>query len=228
MIDFIVFDMAGTTVTDKNYVGKAFLQAFARHDIAVEEKEINPIMGYPKPTAIQMVLERRGIDFDEELVSSIHQNFVHEMLDFYEHSPVVQPMPDAEDLFFYLKEKGIKIALNTGFSRDIAEIIIERFQWLDRGLIDDFIASDEVEQGRPYPYMIELLKQRNGIGEEERIMKVGDTIVDILEGRAAQCFCVVSVTTGSATAEELKEHNPDFIINSLAELPVLLNREILA
>ena len=224
MIDFAVFDIAGTTVADKDYVAKAFQKAFWNYEFTVEEKEVNPLMGYPKPTAIQMVLEKQGVEFDEELVKRIHEDFASEMIDFYRYSPYVKPMADTEDIFFYLKEKGVKIALNTGFSKDIAEVIVQRFQWLDRGLIDDFIASDEVEFGRPFPDMIETLKQRNQITEDNSVMKVGDTIVDILEGKNAQCKYIIAVTTGAASRKELEAYEPTHIISSLSEIPAILSQ----
>lgn len=221
-IDLAVFDMAGTTVTDKDFVAKAFQKAFNNHEVKISEAQVNPLMGYPKPIAIKMVLKGAGIKFDEGLVQNIHKDFVEEMMDFYKDSPHVQPMPGTEDIFFYLQEKGIRVALNTGFSRDIAEVIVNRFQWMDRGLINDFIASDEVAEGRPFPDMITALKIRNGFNDDALILKVGDTVVDIKEGRNAGCSLVVAVTTGACTREQLQQHHPDHIINSLTELPSLL------
>ena len=225
MIDLAVFDMAGTTVTDKDFVAKAFQKAFWNQKVKISEAEVNPFMGYPKPIAIQMVLENAGVESDGDLVQKIHEDFVSGMIDFYEDSPYVQPMPDAEDLFFYLQEKGVCIVLNTGFSRDIAEVIVNRFQWTDRGLVDDFIGSDEVEQGRPFADMIKTLKGRNGFSEDAIVMKVGDTVVDILEGKAAGCKYVIAVTTGAASKEELAAYNPTHIIAALSEIPAILRQE---
>ena len=224
MIDFAVFDIDGTTVSDKDYVARAFQKAFYYSQLEVSATDINPLMGYPKPIAIQIVLERKGVEFDRELVDKIHKEFENDMMDFYEFSPYVKAMPDSEDIFFFLKEKGVKIALNTGFSKNIAEIIVRRFQWVERRLIDDFICSDQVSRGRPFPYMIDALKKRNNINDDAIVMKVGDTIADILEGRNAGCKYVVAVTTGSARREDLEEHSPTHIISSLSEIPGILSQ----
>jgi phosphonatase-like hydrolase len=222
-IKLAVFDMAGTTVRDNNDVAKAFQKAFLNKNISVPTEEINPLMGYHKPTAIKMVLEKKGVAVDDELIDDIHESFVNEMLDFYEYDPEVKAMEGAEDLFFFLKERGVLIALNTGFSKDIAAAIIARFQWMERGLVDDFIGSDEVMEGRPFPYMIAELKDRLGITEEDSIMKVGDTIVDIQEGKNAGCDYIISVTTGAASRKELEQWHPTHIVNSLSEIPAILN-----
>lgn len=221
-IKLAVFDMAGTTVEDDNFVAKAFQQAFIKNGYNVEETEVNPLMGYHKPLAIQMVLEKKGVDFDGELISQIHDVFVEEMLDFYEYAPEVKPVQEAENIFLQLKEKGIIIALNTGFSRDIADTIVSRLQWKEKGLVDDYIASDEVEAGRPDPLMINTLMHNAGIDDPAMVAKIGDTEVDVKEGRNAGCGLVVAVTTGAYTREELETYNPDHIIDSLAELPALI------
>ena len=226
MIHLAVLDMAGTTVTDNSFVATAFQTAFRQHNLEVSDAEVNPLMGYPKPVAIRMVLENRGVKHEQGLVDSISDAFTRAMLDFYEDSPHVQPMPGAEDLFLYLQERGIYVALNTGFSREIAQVIIDRFQWLDRGLVDDFIASDEVEQGRPHADMIIALKERFSLGDESVVMKVGDTLVDIEEGKAARCKYVIAVTTGATPEEELAAYKPTHIISSLSQIPSVLKESI--
>lgn len=222
-IKLAVFDMAGTTVVDRNAVAIAFCKAFETEKINITEEEVRPLMGYKKPVAISIVLEKQGIEEDEMLVDSIHAAFVDEMLSYYASSADVAALPHAEQVFLQLKERGIRIALNTGFSRDITDVIIDRLQWKQKGLIDDSIASDEVEKGRPYPFMIQTLMQRAGITDAGEVIKIGDTEVDINEGRNAGCGIVVGVTTGAFTREQLEEYRPDHIIDSLAELPILLS-----
>ncbi len=118
--------------------------------------------------------------------------------------------------------RGIRVALNTAFSRDIAQTIVDRFHWLKDGLIDDLIATDEVAAGRPQPDMIRALMARHGLSDPSGVIKVGDTEVDIREGRNAGAGMVVAVTTGAYTRAALQQHAPDHIIDSLGELAPLL------
>ena len=217
-----VFDMAGTTVTDDNAVGIAFQQAFRNNGYEVILEDINPLMGYHKPLAIQMLLEKLGEEFDKDTVAVIHEDFVDEMLNYYEYDPDVKPLLDVEDVFLHLKEKGIYVTLNTGFPHDIAETIVKRFQWKERGLVDDYIASDEVEQGRPHPFMIRELMKRAGVDDPADVLKVGDTEADVNEGRNSNCGLVVAVTTGAFTREQLETYHPDHILDNLSELPKLI------
>lgn len=224
-LNLAVFDLAGTTVMDDNYVLTAFQNAFKNNKLSVSDEEINSLMGYHKPTAIQILLEKKEFQSDREFINKIHHNFENEMLDFYEYSPQVKPMPDAEDIFFFLKDKGTKVAVNTGFSKVVAATILSRFKWLDRGLVDDYIASDEVKEGRPFPDMINTLKERLRIGDKDKVMKVGDTVVDIQEAQNAGCDYIVAVTTGATLRKELEKYRPTYIVDCLSEIPALLNTD---
>jgi phosphonatase-like hydrolase len=218
-IELVVFDMAGTTVKDENYVGLAFQKAMKSQGYDVLTEQVNPIMGYQKPLAIKMMLELLEPDqskITDELIAVIHDQFVKEMIEFYSTTDKISPLPDVELTFQVLRENGIKIALNTGFSKDIADVIIKRLDWTDK--IDLLVASDEVPQGRPYPYMIQKAMQILGISSNEKVAKVGDTEVDINEGFNASCKYVIGVTTGAFTREELSIYTPTHIIDNISEV----------
>ncbi|HVZ57803.1 MAG TPA: HAD family hydrolase [Chitinophagaceae bacterium] len=223
-IKLVVLDMAGTTVADDDAVAKAFIQAFGRQGFTLTSPEISPLMGYKKTEAIRIVLERLGTQPAEpEKIDQIHEDFTREMIRYYTTSPAVQPTPYAGELLQELKKRGIQVAMNTGFPRSIADTLMDRMGWVRQGLVDRYIASDEVPAGRPQPLMIQNLMAHAGITDPREVAKIGDTEVDVHEGRNAGCGLVVAVTTGAFTREALLEHQPDFIIDSLAELPALID-----
>lgn len=212
-----LFDIAGTTVSDPGFVAQAFVGAMSAAGHPIDHEACRPLMGYPKPLAIARLL---GAQADDPRIASIHADFVQRMLVCYREWPGIEPLPGAESVFAMLRANGIQVALNTGFSRDIADAIVERLQWSQR--IDALIASDEVAQGRPAPDMIHALMQRLQIDDPAHVVKIGDTEVDIGEGRAAKVGLVVAVTTGAFTRAELAPYAPDRIIDGLFELPALL------
>lgn len=214
----IVFDIAGTTVRDDGSVATSFRNAFVKNGFDISLEDTHPYMGVKKIVAVQMMLEELGADYSLEDVNRIHEDFVNEMVDFYEYDHSVKPFEDTEEVFQSLKEKGVRIALNTGFPRVIANTIVNRFQWMDKGLVDDLIASDEVRDGRPSPLMIEQLMFRAGVDDPLQVAKVGDTTVDIEEGKAAGCQYIISVTTGSGSRDELASFYPTHIIPDLRSL----------
>jgi phosphonatase-like hydrolase len=219
LIELIVFDMAGTTVKDKNFVGIAFQQAMKSHGYDISIEDANPLMGYEKPLAIRMMLETREPEtakITDALVAAIHKHFVDGMIQFYSTTQEIGPLPNVEETFATLRDAGVKIALNTGFSRDIADVIIDRLDWADK--IDCLVASDEVAYGRPYPDMINKIMSTLNISSAANVAKVGDTEVDINEGINAGCKYVIGITTGAFTADQLLPYKPTHIINDIAEV----------
>lgn len=220
-IKLVVFDMAGTTVHDDMYVSKAVAAAMNEYGYAVVPEEVQPIMGYEKPLAISMLLDRHEADatqITEELIMKIHERFVAIMMYFYNTSPDVKPLDGIEAVLLWLQQKGIVAGLDTGFSKNITEIIVDRLGWLKNGLVKYVVSSDEVPQGRPEPYMIYKMMQAEGITDSKEVIKVGDTEVDINEGKNAKCLYSIAVTTGAYSREALEPHKPDYILETMQEL----------
>jgi len=229
-IQLVIFDIAGTTVADNGQVADAFIEAFRTTGIELPAEEVKKVMGFRKIDAVRLLLDKFSPDNPsgaerESLITEIHDRFIRGMISFYRQDPDLKPLPYAEKLFSWLQEKGIKIALNTGFTRAITDAILQRLHW-DNGAggINRVICSDEVPQGRPSPDMINRLMADLGVASADSVLKVGDTEVDVQEGRNAGCGLVVSVTTGAYTRAQLQQYHPDHIIDNLEELmPIIDN-----
>ena len=226
-IKLVVFDIAGTTVKDDHNVSKAFRAALEKYDYDVPLEMINPLMGYEKNQAITQMLHLHEPDesiITAELVDNIHREFVRQMIGFYKNEPGIEPLPNVEETFAKLHGMDIQVGINTGFSRDIAETIVERLQWREKGLIDHIVGSDEVKLGRPHPYMIQKMMEEGGITDPLEVAKVGDTEVDVREGQNAGCKYVIGVTTGIFTREELEEYHPTHIIDDIADVIEIISQ----
>jgi phosphonatase-like hydrolase len=225
-IKLAVFDMAGTTIKDNSNVAAAFQEAFLQHGFdKVTLEEAQEKMGYPKPLAIKNILAQHAKDnsiITDDLIASIHDVFVNNMMTYYRDTPGIAFMDDAEEVFAELHNLGIKVGLDTGFSRDITEVILQRVGWKNTSLIDITICSDEVKRGRPFPDMIKEMMDKFGIKDPKEVIKIGDTEVDINQGHNSGCLMCIGVTTGAFTKEELAKHKPTHIINSLKEIVPLV------
>lgn len=224
-IELVVFDIAGTTVRDNGSVAEAFIAAFRDFGFEMPGSEVKKVMGFRKIDAIALLLEKfaPAKKDDEVLIDRIHTRFIDTMIAFYHDDRDLAPFPHAEKVFSTLRRQGIRIALNTGFTRSITDTILHRLRWDERNkLIDRTICSDEVPFGRPHPDMINQLIADLGISAPAKVLKIGDTEVDIAEGRNAGCGKVVSVTTGAYTREQLESYHPDFIIDDLEALLAII------
>lgn len=226
-IKLVVFDIAGTTVKDDHEVSKAFQAAMKKSGYVVELSKIDTLMGYEKTLAISKMLHEHEANtavITYELVSTIHKEFVQQMINFYQYEPGIEPLPNVEETFAALHAKGVLVGINTGFSRDIADTIVNRLQWREKGLIDYVVGSDEVELGRPHPYMIQKMMMEGSITDPLEVVKVGDTEVDVREGQNAGCKYVIGVTTGIFTRAQLETYNPTHIIDDIAQVIDIINQ----
>ncbi len=222
-IRLVVFDVAGTTVEDGGAVRTALHEAVRAAGPTLRPGAITGVAGLAKPLAIRTLLEGHGREELLPRAPAIHDDFVRRMLHHFRHDPSVRPVTGIENAFRALRAAGVKVALNTGFSRDVLDVLLERLHWTgDAGLVDMTIASDEVSRGRPWPDMIDAIRERlDGIASGE-VAKVGDTPVDLQEGTVARCGLVIGVCNGSHSREELAQHPHDAILDSAADVPALV------
>jgi phosphonatase-like hydrolase len=226
-IKLVVFDIAGTTVKDDHDVSKAFQAALRKSHYEVPLELINPLMGYEKNLAIRQILrlhEHNDAKITTELVTKIHKEFVQQMIAYYQFAPGIEPLPNVEETFAALRAQGVQVGINTGFSRDIAITIVKRLQWFEKELIDQVVGSDEVELGRPHPYMIQKMMLDGKIEKAKEVAKVGDTEVDIREGQNAGCKYSIGITTGIFTRQQLEPYNPTHIIDDIAQVIEIINQ----
>jgi phosphonatase-like hydrolase len=186
--ELVVFDIAGTTVRDDDGVNRSLRDALAAFGVDVDREAINAIMGLPKPVAIRLVMEGvEGRSPDDRRVMMLHEEFVRRMIRYYATDPAISEMPGAESLFLDLRRRGIRVALDTGFSQDIVEALMGRLGWEVVRTLDAIVCSDEVANGRPSPDLVFEAMRRVGVNDVRRVAKVGDTPSDLEEGAAAGC-----------------------------------------
>ncbi len=221
-IDLVVFDMAGTTVNDTdNAVARAVCAALRTAGVAVSEAHVDPVMGMAKPLAIRELLtEARGVAPSADEVQRVHAEFQRQMVAHYATAPGVEEIPGTTALFAELRRRGVRVALDTGFDRTIADAIIRRLGW-HTGAIHDSVTSDEVPAGRPAPDMIHVLMHRAGVTNPARVAKVGDSVSDVEQGLNARCGLVVAVL-GRRTAPVLQQYPGVQAVASVAELLALI------
>lgn len=214
-----VFDMAGTTVEEGGSVYRTLKESVVDQGFPVTDEKLSQIAGMNKYEAITYLLPESAAG-DKQLTDAIFEDFKQRLDQIYLEDPSVTEKPGISTLFEKLQEMGIRVALNTGYARPQANILIERLDWGKR--IDDSITSDEVAHGRPQPDMIHALMKRAGVKHSSEVIKVGDTVNDVREGRKAECGLVVAVLGGAHDEATLKAYEPDVILDNTADLVAYL------
>ena len=214
----IVFDMAGTTVDEDNVVYKTLQDAIVHYSYPVSLDQVLEFgAGKEKLQAIIDILENTGFKVSPENIDLIFAYFIDKLAKNYDTLDV-KPLPDVERIFKHLKERNIKVVLNTGYNRKTAESLIVKLGWEESNQFDLLITASDVNNNRPRPDMILLAMSKLNILDPKKVLKVGDSTVDIQEGQNAECLLSIGITSGAHTREQLREADPDFIINNVSEL----------
>ena len=222
-IKLAIFDVAGTTVMDNGLVIEAFVDAFQK--IEGDESLERGIDIAERTMGERKIDVFRQIFQDEEKAQTAHSFFIQSYLIRVKRGEVVG-LPGSELLFRELRDRGIRVALNTGFNREILDHIISALDW--SSLIDDSIASSEVEHGRPAPDMIvELMRRCNqerssedAIGPDE-IVVCGDTVADMHAALNAGVYRTVGVLSGIHSKEQLIEAGAEYVVQEIGDITTL-------
>ncbi len=211
--------MAGTTIDEQNVVYKTVLRAIQRAGFsATLDAVLFYAAGKEKFQAIYDVLEYlKGEPPENELARDIFEDFEVLLQSAYSHL-TPYPMPGSTMVFNELRTKGIKIVLNTGYNRTVAEELLEKLNWKQGLQYDLLVTASDVERGRPHPDMILQAMQHLGITDPKQVAKIGDSIVDIQEGINAGCGISAGITTGAQSREQLYLANPTHVFDHLDEI----------
>ncbi len=221
-LDLVAFDMAGTTIQDRGEVVQAFLSSFARNGITVSEEDIQPWRGAAKHAVFQHFVRRQFGDAgasSQATEAAAYRDF-HTILRERYAADGVAVVPGAEAAFSWLRSNGVKVALMTGFDREIAGILVEAAGWQEQ--VDAVVTSDDVKLGRPAPYLIFHAMEATGVQDVRKVAVVGDTANDLLAGARAGAAGVIGVLTGSQGIGRLGVEGHTHIVASVASLPDLL------
>lgn len=214
--------MAGTVVNENNIVYKTLQKAINKKgydfslDIVLEHGA-----GKEKHQAIKDILSQA--DGSETVASETIFDDFEQMLDEAYETLEVNSFEGVEQLVSDLKSRDLKIALNTGYNTRIAKLLLQKMDWRQDEHYDALITADDVTKGRPDPAMIHKAMEVLGVGDASKVLKAGDSIIDIEEGKNAKCGVTIGVTTGAHSREQLQSADPTYVLDSLKELRNLLD-----
>jgi phosphonoacetaldehyde hydrolase len=253
-IRLVVFDWAGTTI-DFGCLAPAgaFVAAFAEAGVPVSVAEARGQMGLHKKDHIRAMLrvpvigERwraaRGRAWTEEDVEHLYNLVTPKQVEAARrHSKLI---PGVIECVAELRRRGIKVAASTGYFYAAADVVYAAAR--EQGFVPDFaICADGVPQGRPAPWMIFRAMEATGVYPPAAVVKVGDTVIDIEEGRNAGVWSVGVIDSSNemglshaefaALVPEERDRRraevrsrftaagADAVTHTLAELPMLIDK----
>ncbi|MGG1679032.1 phosphonoacetaldehyde hydrolase [Neobacillus sp. NRS-1170] len=252
-IEGVIFDWAGTTVDFGCFAPvHVFVDIFKDAGIDVTMEEARAPMGLLKIDHIRAMLsmsrisklweEKYGRAFTEQDVETFYNKFEPALLASL--AEYTDPIPEIIETVQELRKQGLKIGSTTGYTDKMMDIVVPNAK--RNGYSPDFYLTPDATNslGRPYPYMIYRNMERLKLSASWKVVKVGDTISDIEEGKNAGVWSVGVIIGSSEMGLSLDEFNTlslsdkeraisktelsfmkngaDFTIRSMGELPALI------
>jgi len=129
-------------------------------------------------------------------------------------------LPGANETLKALKRMNLKVGLFTINSQKAANYILQRFQIA--GFFDVVVPRNMVRYVKPNPEHFESALKMLGTLPESTLI-VGDNGVDMQSAKELKTIAV-GIPTGVSTVEQLTNQGANYIITSIADLPVLIEK----
>ena len=204
-IKLVVFDWAGTTI-DFGCLAPAgaFVAAFAARGVMVSVAEARGPMGRAKKDHVRDLLRNPAVaarwklatggDWSEPDVEALYRDVTPRQIEAARSYSTL--IPGVTDCVARLRSRGIKVAATTGYFREAAAVVVEAAA--RQGYVPDFaVCADDVPAGRPAPWMIFRCMEALDVYPPRAVVKVGDTVADIEDGRNAGCWSVGVIDSGN-------------------------------
>jgi phosphonatase-like hydrolase len=220
-LDLVIFDLGGTTIRDSGQVPEAFVAALHAGGFEVSHQEIAQARGASKREVIHRLVERRlppgdpTVDAQAEAIfSAFRENLARRF-----SQGGIEVLPGVEETFAWLRDRQVKIAVNTGFDRAITTLVLQAAPGWDQSAVQAVVCGDDVAQGRPAPYMIFHAMECLGVTDVRREAVVGDTMLDLQAGWNAGVGWNIGVWSGAHTREQLEQAPHTHLLPGVADLP---------
>ena len=138
----IIFDLAGTTVQDNGEVPESFSVALAQYGVQVTPEQLRKVRGSSKKQAVLDLLPETPRKIEQGTL--VYESFCEQLAARYQKSGV-KSIAGSESVFAGLRQQGVKVVLNTGFDRQITQLLLTALEW-NESTVDAVVCGDDVER----------------------------------------------------------------------------------
>ncbi|MDQ2940577.1 MAG: HAD family hydrolase [Chloroflexota bacterium] len=208
----LIFDLDGTLVDTVETRIRAWLRVFDEVGIRTTADQVAALIGSDGRSLASRTADDAGIPIDDQRAEEIDRR-AGEIYEELNRDP--QPLPGARDLLISLDDRGLLWAIATSSRREQVGRSVAALRLPREPTIVD---GSHVEHAKPAPDLLLLAARALGV-EPSASWYVGDSTWDMLAAVAAR-MTAIGVTTGSASADDLRRAGASRVIASLNELAV--------
>ena len=215
MAKAVIFDWDGTLADTKRAVVRSFQKVLVEAGCLVSEEFIERRMGIGTKKTIIEAFRECHMRLD---VSTLEKLAKEKIRIQAELADIVSLFEGAIELLEELHGR-IKIALATMSNRKVVGKLLSEKRI--EGYFDVVVTADEIVKPKPDPEVFLVSAAKLGVKPEECVV-VEDSVFGVRAAKVAEMKCI-AVPSGVYSREELREENPDLMINSLVEKEMMLH-----
>ncbi len=201
----IILDWAGTAV-DHGCMGPVavFVEVFKKRGVDVTMDEARAPMGLQKKDHVRAMCAMEGVAARWQAAHGSAPTEADVDAMYLDTEPMMvactkdhaQMIPGVVDTIAALRERGLKVGSTTGYTAPMMEELVPRAK--AQGYEPDaIVCPDDAPAGRPAPWMCFEAAKCLGVYPMHAIIKIGDTVSDIDEGRNAGMWTIGLTRTGN-------------------------------
>jgi phosphonoacetaldehyde hydrolase len=248
----VIFDWAGTLVDFGSLAPvRALVALFSQQKVAITVEQARGPMGLHKREHIRQIAalpavaaawqREHGRAFLDDDLDALYHAFVP--LQQAALAERCQPIPGALQLVAELRRRGLRVGGTTGYSAEMMATLMPLAA--GHGLeLDAVVTVSDVPAGRPEPWMALRCAERLRAFPMSAVVKVGDTLVDVAEGRNAGMWTIGLAACGNEVGLDepelaalpaaerslrltqararLRSAGAHFVVDGPAEVPLIL------
>jgi HAD superfamily hydrolase (TIGR01509 family) len=191
----VLFDIDGTLVDSNDAHAHAWVDAFAEAGIQVDFARVRRCIGMGGD---KLMPEVSGLSEDSPQGAPISKRRGEIFRDRY--LPTLKPFDRAADLVAACKARGATVVAASSASRKDLHALLRVAG--AGGLLDDATSSDDAEESKPDPDIVQAALKKAGVSAHDALM-IGDTPYDV-EAATRAGVAVVAVRCGGWGDEDLR------------------------
>ncbi len=173
----VLLDVDGTLLDSNDAHARAYVEALRACGIQRSFEEVRQLIGMGGDRVLPKLA---GVDEESELGQRIGTNKRAIFRERY--LPGLLPVRGARQLLEHLRQRGLKLVVASSASGSELHGLLEAARVDD--LIEAATASDDADESKPAPDIVEAAVRRSGLPEDQLIM-IGDTPYDVEAARGA-------------------------------------------
>lgn len=215
--EMVLIDVDGTLVDSVPDLTFCVDEMMERLDMPPRgERKVRDWVG----NGVERLVERALIDrLDGEPDPQLFERALPIFMDLYRENTSTRShlYPGVEEGLAFLASTGIPVGCVTNKAAEFTEPLLRTLGIRDRfGLV---VSGDTLPKKKPDPLPLRHAAERFGVAPERALM-IGDSVSDVKAARAAG-FEIVCMSYGYNHGVDIREAQPDAVIDSMGELPRL-------